>query len=279
MRARCSGKKSYAALLPILLAVTYACGTGPKGASPGGEPASGSDANGTKPGTGTGGNAATPTNGNVVLGAGNVQLLGSGFEAYEGNTVRAVVVTTIGRVVGGAKGSVVNGAFGLQLPVQIADGYDNEVAYFLDTNGNGTCNVAPADVAGVVKVPADGVGRVQPAKATALSCAPFGDYDLDVVGKNFATGANVSVAVVDTADGGYVAGPLVVPVATSQWTLRVPNLLRAGRNYVVQAYRDADGTGRCKDPGWAKQLGNVQANTQALLDAPAAGARVCEHFP
>lgn len=279
MRARCHGKKSYAALLLLLLALTYACGTGARGASFSGEPADGSNANGTTPGAGTGGNGGTLPDGNLVLGAGNVQLVGSGFGAYEGNTVRAVVVTTIGRVVGGAKGSVVNGGFGLQLPVRIADGYDNQVAYFLDTNGNGTCNVAPADVAGAVKIPADGVGRVQPAKATALSCAPFGDYDLNVVGKNFATGANVLVAVADTAHGGYVAGPVVVPVATGQWTFRVPNLLRVGRNYVVQAYRDADGTGSCKDPGWAKQLYDVQGNTQALLDAPATGAQVCEHFP
>ena len=217
----------------------------------------------------------------VVLGQGNVLLSGSGFDAYDGKIVYASILTTGARVVATAHTGVANGQFTVPFLLSIADGYGQQVAYVVDVNGNGFCNLAPTDVGGNQTVPADGKVAVTPQTAQKPLCEALGVWSLNVSGTGFtaASGHAVVLAVRDLQDNSWVLGPRRVPSSDGSFSTSFAAPLIAGHAYEVRLFADAKGDGTCQDNGWAFATGTVQDDVNLAVSATAARTSVCGDFP
>lgn len=192
----------------------------------------------------------------------NLDVRGDGFGAHEGQAVHLVTRTNSSGVIGAGTVTVEGGGF----TVHFESGYERntsqQLIWFADQDGDGTCNPAMGDHMGYVAV-----GPFDPAANDALAVSvsdnhvtdvagdttvcsanrAFGGMvDMNVMASGFAAHEGSTVHVLTrTFQNGAVFGRGQATVASGGFSLRFP------RGFVVQTYQevfwfvDVDGDGVC----------------------------------
>jgi hypothetical protein len=192
----------------------------------------------------------------------NLDVRGDGFGAHEGQAVHLVTRISTSGVLGAGRVTVASGGFAIHFEGGYQRNTSQQLIWFADQDGDGTCNPAMGDHMGYVAL-----GPFDPAADDALAvtisdnhvtdvagdpsvCSanrPFGGMtDMNVTATGFAAHDGSTVYVLTrTFQNGAVFGRGQATVASGGFSLHLP------RGFVVMTYQevlwfvDVDGDGVC----------------------------------